>query len=250
MTTPSPYRWNSTAFAEGYDRAAEVIHPRYLEIQDAILSLLPSSLQEVGLVIDLGGGSGRLVERILDRWPAATAVVIDQSEPFLALAERRLARFGDRARCVQKRLQEDWPTQLSQPAAAIVTMSAIHHLEPAEKQKLYRQCFAALAPGGVLLNGDEICDPDPGVYRQNLSTWAEQMRSRLASGEIPAVFRSAAESWIDRNVTRFGEPKHSGDDCHETIAVQLDYFRRAGFATADSPWQYSLWAILRGQRAK
>jgi hypothetical protein len=41
MTTTGPYRWNSTAFAEGYDQAAQIIHPRYLEIQDAILSLLP-----------------------------------------------------------------------------------------------------------------------------------------------------------------------------------------------------------------
>src|SRR6266481_5650545 len=96
----SSYRWNTSDFAVGYDAAADVIHPHYLAIQDAILGLLPGELAGGGLVVDLGGGSGRLVERILERWPLAKAIVLDQSEPFLALAERRLARFGLRATCI------------------------------------------------------------------------------------------------------------------------------------------------------
>ena len=37
------------------------------------------------------------------------------------------------------------------------------------------------------------------------------------------------DAWHDRNVRRFGEPKTSGDDCHETAAVQEEYLRAAGF---------------------
>jgi SAM-dependent methyltransferase len=247
MTATGTYRWNTNAFAEGYDRAAELIHPYYLDIQQAILASLPPSLDKGGLVVDLGGGSGRLVERILDQWPV-TAVVVDQSEPFLALAERRLARFGPRAICIQARLQDRWINLLSAPASAIVSMSAIHHLDPAEKQSLYRQCCEALAPGGILLNGDEIRDEDDDNYRAQLWSWAGHMRSAMAGGSVPASMHAALEGWIDRNVTHFGQPKKSGDDCHETIAAQLDYLRDAGFATADSLWRESLWAILRGRR--
>src|SRR5207302_403528 len=96
------------------------------------------------------------VERILDRWPQAKVVVLDQSEPFLALAERRLARVGWRASCVLARLQDDWSAHLPGPVTAFVSMSAIHHLEPAEKESLYRRCYELLAPGGILLNGDEV----------------------------------------------------------------------------------------------
>jgi tRNA (cmo5U34)-methyltransferase len=256
MTTPGPYRWNSTAFAEGYDQAAQIIHPRYLEIQDAILSLLaldgtaclPQASSGTGdVIVDLGGGSGRLVERILDRWPV-TAVVVDQSEPFLALAERRLARFGSRAICVLAKLQDRWMELLPAPPSAIVSMSAIHHLDPAEKQLLYRQCYDALLPGGVLLNGDEVRAEDDAEYRASLSAWADHMRSAMAGGTIPASFHPALEKWIDRNVTRFGEPKHSGDDCHETIRAQLGYFRDVGFSAVDCPWQQDVWAILRGSK--
>src|SRR5687767_6199565 len=104
----STYRWNISDFAVAYDQAAERVHPYYLELQDAILQQLALPSDAAALLVDMGGGSGRLIERALDKWPLASGMVLDQSEPFLALAERRLARFGSRAGCVQARLQDDW----------------------------------------------------------------------------------------------------------------------------------------------
>ena len=242
------YRWNTSDFAVGYDASADAVHPHYRAVQDAILELLPAALAGGGLVVDLGGGSGRLMERVLDRWPLAQGVIIDQSEPFLALAERRLQRFGPRATCSLLRLQDDWPSRLPSPAVAIVSMSAIHHLEPAEKQTLYRRCCQSLAPGGVLLNGDEIRQADDAAYLHDVSAWADHMRRGMADGSIPPIFHDALDRWIDRNVAHFGQPKHSGDDCHETIDAQLAYFHSAGFSHADSPWQRAMWAVLRGAR--
>jgi tRNA (cmo5U34)-methyltransferase len=188
------------------------------------------------------------MERILGAFPQAKGLVIDQSEPFLALAERRLAVFGERATCRLGKLQEAWERDLPAPPAAIVSTSAIHHLEPAEKRSLYERCFQALASGGVLLNGDEVRAADDAAYLAQLERWASHMRQQMTSGAVPNVFHSALLGWIDRNVTRFGEPKKSGDDCHETIATQLEYFKAAGFGTCDVPWQGELWAVLRGKK--
>ncbi len=243
------YRWNTSDFAVGYDASAEAVHPRYREIQDAILECLPLEPAGQGLVVDLGGGSGRLIERVLDRWPAASGLVLDQSEAFLALAERRLARFGARALCVQSRLQDDWPALLPARPIAIVSMSAIHHLEPAEKQDLYQKCHDALRKDGVLLNGDEVRPAEDAAYLAEVNAWAEHMRRGMADGSIGEIFHPALHTWIDRNVTRFGQPKKSGDDCHETIQAQLAYYQSAGFASADCPWQQALWAVLRGAKA-
>jgi|1186.fasta_scaffold102983_2 tRNA (cmo5U34)-methyltransferase len=240
------YRWNTSDFASGYDAAAEIIHPNYTAIQDQILGLLESHLSKGGLVVDLGGGSGRLLERILDRWPQSHGLIIDQSEPFLALAERRLARFGPRAACVLSRLQDDWSRELPLPPTAFISMSAIHHLDPAEKQSLYQRCFQLLIPGGLLLNGDEVRAGNDREYAAVLNSWADHMRRKMVAGAIPPSFHSALHGWIDRNVNHFGQPKKSGDDCHETIDTQLGYLRSAGFPLADVPWQKDLWAILRG----
>jgi hypothetical protein len=130
--------------------------------------------------------------------------------------------------------------------AAMVSMSAIHHLEPAEKQSLYQRCHDLLAPGGIMLNGDEVRAAADRDYLATLNSWVDHMRREMASGAIPPTFHPALHGWIDRNVTRFGQPKKSGDDCHETIAAQLAYFRTAGFLIADAPWQKGLWAVLRG----
>jgi SAM-dependent methyltransferase len=249
MPAEPHYRWNTSDFALGYDAAADVIHPQYLAIQDEILNLLPLRPDKPAIIVDLGGGSGRLMERVLSRWPLAQGIVLDQSEPFLAIAERRLARFGERARCILMKFQAPWPADVPQQVNAFVSMSAIHHLEPAEKESLYRRCADRLAPGGVLLNGDEVRAADEGGYRASLEQWAEHMRRQMTAGTIPALFHSALHGWIERNVTRFGEPKRSGDDCHETIEAQLEYLRSGGFPTADCPWRHDLWAILRARMA-
>ena len=114
MTAATPtYRWNTSAAAEAYDQAAPVIHPYYVAVQDQILGALSLAVEEPFVLVDLGGGSGRLAERVLERFKSARAVVVDQSEPFLALAERRLARFAPRAKFLQRRLAGLAPTWTS-----------------------------------------------------------------------------------------------------------------------------------------
>jgi len=125
-------------------------------------------------------------------------------------------------------------------------MSAIHHLDPIEKQLLYQRCYDLLAPGGVLLNGDEVRPDNDRDYLSALNAWADHLRREMASGHIPPAFHAACLGWIDRNVIHFGQPKKSGDDCHESQAAQRAYFRSAGFTTADAPWQKDLWTVLRG----
>jgi tRNA (cmo5U34)-methyltransferase len=216
-------------------------------MQQKLLELLPFAEDQGFLLVDAGGGSGRLAALVLDRYPYARAVVVDQSEAFLELARARLAAFGDRGVTLLARLQDDWLEQLPDPPDAIVSMSAIHHLAPPEKQSLYGRMRAALAPGGVLMNGDEIRPPSDADYLRELEAWSDHMRRKQDSGEIPPPMGAILDIWRDKNIAHFGEPKQSGDDCHEPVATQLDYLRAAGFAEVDAPWQRQMWAILRGR---
>ena len=244
----SEYRWNVSDFAASYDKGAERIHPYYLELQDEILGALSFPPDASFLLVDAGGGSGRLVQRVLEKWPRASGVVLDQSEPFLALAERRLAKYAKRATCIQARLQEDWPDLLPKAPLAIVSMSAVHHLDPAEKAAFYRRCFEALAPGGVLLNGDEVRPDDDAEYLAVMQGWSQYMERAMQSGTVPAPIHPNLRAWSERNVARFGELKRSGDDCHETAAAQLGYLRSAGFPQADAVWCQKLWTLLAARK--
>ena len=134
------YRWNAVTAATGYDKAAAIIHPRYREIQDCILAQLPAQRTARFTLLDAGGGSGRLLERILKRYPDAHGINLDQSEAFLSLAERRLHSFGSRVLYCQARLQDNWEASLQVRPHYVVSMSAIHHLDRSEKEAFYKRC--------------------------------------------------------------------------------------------------------------
>jgi SAM-dependent methyltransferase len=245
MTT---YRWNISEFAVGYDESAEHVHPHYVEVQDIVLAQLPFRASDPFLLVDAGGGSGRLVERFLNQFPCAHAIVLDQSEAFLALAERRLARFGERANCQLARLQSDWCSRLPQSPGAVVSMSAIHHLDATEKQTLIANIFQTLSHGGIFINGDEVRPASDAEYLSRMKTWAEHMHRVMDAQLVPQPLHAALLGWEARNVTQFGTPKHSGDDCHDTVAQQLDWFRACGFVDCACPWQKEMWAVMVGRK--
>jgi len=242
------YRWNTNSAAQAYDASAEHIHPHYVEIQDQILHQLKTLSPGPLLIVDAGGGSGRLMERILDRFLHAEGVLLDQSEPYLALASERLSRFGNRAVILQARLQDIWGEQLSRPADAIVSMSAIHHLDPNEKQDLYARCYGSLAPAGLLLNGDEVRPQSDAQYLAELERWHQHMTGELKAGHIVAEFQDMIEKWRHRNIDQFGVPPKSGEDCHENLDTQLGYLRDVGFENPQAKWQASLWALMVGRK--
>ena len=242
------YRWNELDNARGYDQASEHVHPYYREIQDVILDRLAPGCDQTGWIVDLGGGSGRLAERILARWPNAKVCVVDQSQPFLTLAAERLGRFGGRAVCLPVRLQDDWSRQLPESPRAIVSMSAIHHLDTSEKQALYAQAAHCLTPGGLLLNGDEVRPPRDEDYLAECRRWSEHMHRVMDEGLIPDCLRDGLHAWITRNVDQFGGPRASGDDCHETADAQLGYCSAAELISERVVWQRDLWAMLFAQK--
>ncbi|TWT85493.1 Methyltransferase domain protein [Posidoniimonas polymericola] len=242
----SEYRWNQSDAARDYDAAAPVIHPLYLEQHAALVDALPFDPLKEFRLLDLGGGSGRLAERVLDRFRYATVIVLDQSQPFVGLAHERLRRFGSRARTVCRPMQEAWGADLSPAGArldAVVSTSAIHHLESAEKLELFRMIRAALRPGGVFLNGDEHRPESDAEYRALLEEWGRHMEEAHASGEIPESFGPIIEKWRTRNLEEFGGPRSSGDDCHETVEGQAALLSEAGFASIEVPWHERLWAV-------
>ncbi len=243
------YRWNTIDAAAGYDQAATHIHPHYVEIQDVILAALPFERDDVFTVVDAGGGSGRLVERILDSFPQARGLVVDQSEAFLRLAEDRLGRFGSRAVCQCVRLQDDWPARLNEDEVhAIVSMSAIHHLDADEKLACYGCAFQSLATDGIFINGDEVrlCDDD--AYLSALRDWARHMQQVIGAGLVPEPMHETIKGWIHRNIDGFGQPKSSGDDCHQTVDVQQQYLRQCGFTSVEVLWAKNLWSVFCGRK--
>ena len=70
----------------------------------------------------------------------------------------------------------------------------------------------------------------------------------MRNGLVPNSMHDILLAWEERNVTRFAEPRVSGDDCHETIETQLAWLKACGFERAECAWRQQLWAVLVGAK--
>jgi SAM-dependent methyltransferase len=96
------FRAKAWSFDRLYDeegRLQRALRPALAGRADLAVSVV-RSLREPS-VLDVGCGSGRVGERVLEAG-AARYVGIDFSAPMLALARERLARFGEKAELVER----------------------------------------------------------------------------------------------------------------------------------------------------
>jgi tRNA (cmo5U34)-methyltransferase len=139
----------------------------------------------------------------------------------------------DRARAV---LGEDRTTYLvadladplpAGPWDAVVSALAIHHLEDAGKRDLVARVHAALRPGGVFVNAEQVLGPTPRLDALYME-WHEA-RAR-AAGSDDAEWASAVERM-----------RH---DRSATVEDQLTWLRDAGFAAVDCVFKDHRFAVI------
>ena len=109
-------------------------------------------------ILELGTGTGETARRVLGRHPGARLVGIDESEAMLAVAREALPDADLRV----QRLEEPLPEG---PFDLVVSTLAVHHLDAAAKQDLFRRVAAALAAGGRFVLADVIVPEDPAEAR-------------------------------------------------------------------------------------
>lgn len=93
-------------------------------------------------VLDVGCGTGRVTEALLELVPRGRVLAIDASADMVALARERL---GARA---QVWCESALDLQLDAPVDAIVSTAALHWVP--DHERLWRRLAAALRPGGRL----------------------------------------------------------------------------------------------------
>lgn len=121
---------------EAFDRAMAAVRPLYRRVARQVAALVPRG----GTVLDLGCGSGHLLEELLALRPDCLAIAVDLSSAMLARTHARLTAAGLCDRCLF--LREDMTTPLPIRPEAVVSLFAAHHLPDAV---LLRRFLAALA---------------------------------------------------------------------------------------------------------
>jgi tRNA (cmo5U34)-methyltransferase len=239
--------------ADAYDGMCRVFVPHYDFLQDEIIRAIRYAGIDAPAIVDLGAGSGILIDQMLRAFPTATCCWMDFSSDFERVARARLEPYGDRVRFVRCSFMEDWKAQLEATPNVIVSMSAIHHLEDGNKRRLYERCFATLAEGGLLINVDEMKSLGEAEYMASLRFWSRYVDEAAAA--LPPDQQDAARDWVARfdrwrvrNIENAHLPKREGDDMHCAFLDQLTMLREAGFESVDLYLKYHLWCMIGGRK--
>ena len=127
-----------------------------VEMQDALVAVVPFAAVDAFKVVELGAGEGRLTDALLSRFSRATVIALDGAESMRQEAARRLARFGDRARLRPFELATlDW-WDVMFGTDLVVSSMCLHQLSDAKKQYLYKAAADRLSPRGAFLVADRL----------------------------------------------------------------------------------------------
>lgn len=181
-----------------------------------------------GLALDLGAGTGALSEAILQHASVEQVELIDVDPEMLDQARGRLSEYceeggshaGSKVRFSLRSFDTPFPE-----CGAIAASLALHHIPSLEqKQALFARAFAALRPGGVLVNAD--CTM-PGTATPE----AEREQQRL--------YQYWADHQVDQGIVEADAWRHfeewSEEDTYLPLEEELAALRTAGF-TADRVW--------------
>ncbi|WP_232668655.1 class I SAM-dependent methyltransferase [Pseudonocardia sp. TRM90224] len=106
------------------------------------------------VVVDVGCGTGTLLQAVLRVEPTVTAIGVDPDRTLLDLARRKVATSGASARW--HAATGDQLAGVVEPGSADVVMSSLvlHQCPVAVKRAILGSMFAALRPGGRLVIAD------------------------------------------------------------------------------------------------
>jgi SAM-dependent methyltransferase len=118
-------------------------------------------------VLDVGCGSGRIGEFVLEQAGAQHYVGVDFSEPMIELARARLQRFGDRAELIV----EDFLTAPlgDGPFDVVLALGLFDYLP--DPHRFTRRMFALAAPGGCVVGSFPTWSLVKGPIRKVRYEW-------------------------------------------------------------------------------
>ncbi|GAO03238.1 trans-aconitate 2-methyltransferase [Anaeromyxobacter sp. PSR-1] len=214
--------------AARYDALRRQLIPCFDGFYGAAVDLLPFEEGRPVRVLDVGAGTGLLAEQVLARFPAAEVTLLDFSAEML---DRARARFAGRPARVTFRTGDYLRDPLGGPWDAIVSALSVHHLSDGDKRALYARAAEALAPGGILVNADNVLAEDPAVAARDRALWIRAIR---ASGLAEADLEAALER------TRV--------DVLAPLGLQLGWLRALGLAEVDCAYKWHHFAVFSGRR--
>ena len=239
--TPRPdhHDWASETYVDEWVKRQQAEDPSRAERFQLICDLFPFRNDTTVTILDVGAGYGPVSMFILERYPHATCVAQDGSEPMPKCARHLAAKYGERVKLHRSDLFEvSWLPQQFGPFDAVVSSSCLHNLRDFKRiREIYRDIRAHLRPGGAFLNADLINAPTAALHKryERVATTRRQ-RESAAADDLAAMVRQGRRP--PANTTRGPFPA--------TLDQHLTALRAAGFKDVDCFWKELRRAVFGG----
>jgi SAM-dependent methyltransferase len=201
-----------------------------------LAELLPFQADEAFTFVDLGAGTGAAARTIMDRYPAARAILADYSPQMMAQGAIELEPYEGRYSYVELDLAQGgaWPEAIPELVDAVITSLAVHHVTDARKRELFAEVLAHLVPGGWFLNYDPLATSDPVTEE----AWHRVEDRRDPAARHKREHRTPEEQLRYETHIRYMIP----------LEPQVEFLRAAGFEGVDVYWKELGYAIYGGRR--
>lgn len=214
----------SNKYTDMLDRAV----PKYRKMLWLMLHYIPDNFKPKR-ILELGSGTGNLTELILEKFPDAEITVVDISEKIL---EECKARF--RSSTSIKYDQSDFKEIDFIPESFDLVLSsiAIHHIEDADKQILFKKIYSYLKPKGIFTYLDQCMGETSEIYQKNMEKWKIEA-FKLGSTD------DNWKTWMDH------QDQH---DFHATVRNQIKWLEDSSFKKIDILWRNLLWTVFYSEK--
>jgi tRNA (cmo5U34)-methyltransferase len=207
-----------------YDSQRQYLIPCFNDFYSACLPLV-KSLTHAKKVLDIGAGTGLFAQFVYAQNPHLHFTLTDISGQMLNVARERF-KGADNFEFIELDFSKD-PIQGKYDL--IISGLAIHHLEDAEKAKLYKSIFQALNEGGMFINADQVAGKNQlfdSLYRYY---WRETVS---ASGlDREALIQAFERTKLDKLAP---------------LETQLKMLEKAGFSEVDCIYKNMNFAVFGG----
>jgi len=235
--------WQGRERVMHYEQRADLLIPKRREMLATIVRVLPFPSEASLRVMDLGAGTGALAEVVLDRYPRAQVLCIDNSSEMVEAGRAKFAARGEQVQFLVRDLESAlWGNDLAGPWHAILSSLAINLLTDEAKQQVYKQCWALLEPGGLFVSADRIRGGTPAIDAMYHEFWLEHMvrQSREVLGKEVDI-----ETVRERQRTADAA---AGIKC-ANLEQNLAWLTEAGFVAVECYFKHWQWAVFGGVRA-
>ncbi|MDP2052685.1 MAG: class I SAM-dependent methyltransferase [Acidobacteriota bacterium] len=205
-----------------YDAVIRTLIPHYQELIAAAATAVGALARTAPAVVDLGTGSGALAQAILKARPRARLIGIDEDPGMLAMAEKRL-----RGRI--QAIEGDFEYTVIPRCDVISASFALHHIPTGRrKAAIYKRCFAALRPGGMLVSADCCLAASKVLQQTHHAEWLAHLQTRYPRAKAEGYLRAWAKQ-----------------DVYFTLEREVALLQDAGFSV-EIAFRKSCFAVVVG----